>query len=87
MTFLERLLTDPVRFGRIKRGFYVILALVALAEIVLPLVFHGGHPHFSFESWPAFGSLYGLVSCIVIILVSKVIGKVWLVRHEDHYDS
>ncbi len=87
MTFLERLLTDPIRFGRIKRGFYVILALVALAEIVLPLVFHDAHPHFSFENWPAWGSFYGLISCVAIIVVSKLLGKVLLMRREDYYDS
>ena len=87
MSFLERQLEDPVRFARIKRFFYVGLAAVALAEIVLPLLFHTGDPHFSFEGWPAFGSLYGLASCVAIIVVSKFLGKVWLMRREDYYDS
>ena len=87
MTFLERWLEDPVRFKRLKRGFYVGLVVVALAEIVLPLVFTGGHHYISVESFPAFGSLYGLVSCIAIILISKLIGKLWLMRKEDHYDA
>ncbi len=87
MSFLERQLEDPVRLARIKRGFYVGLALVALAEIALPLVFGSGHPHFSFESFPAWGSLYGLVSCAAIIVVSKLIGKAWLMRSEDYYDD
>ncbi len=87
MNFLERQLEDPVRFARIKRGFYTGLVLVAVAEIVLPLIFHDGHSNFSFESFPAWGSLYGLISCVVIIVVSKLIGKVWLMRREDHYDS
>ncbi|MFQ5528291.1 MAG: hypothetical protein ACE5GX_18805 [Thermoanaerobaculia bacterium] len=87
MSFLERQLEDPVRFAWIRRAFYVGLALVALAEIVLPLVFQDGHPHFPFESWPAWGSLYGLISCVAIILVSKLLGKVWLMRREDYYDS
>ncbi len=86
MSFLQRQLEDPVRFARIKRWFYVGLAVVALAEIVLPYVFHEEH-HFSFESWPAFGSIYGLVSCVVIIVVSKLLGKLWLMRREDYYDS
>ena len=60
---------------------------MALAEIVLPLVLGGGHPHFSFESFPAWGSLYGLISCVAIIAISKLIGKVWLMRPEDHYDD
>ena len=87
MNFLEKQLEDPVRFGQIKRWFYVVLTVVALAEIVLPRIFHGGHHHFSFESFPAWGSIYGLVSCVVIIVGSKLIGKLWLMRREDHYDS
>ncbi len=87
MSFVQRPLEDPVRFGRLKRWFYVGLGAVALAEIVLPLIFHGSHPHFSFESFPGWGSLYGLISCIAIIVVSKLIGKAWLMRREDYYDS
>ena len=99
MNFLQRQLEDPVRLARIKRWFYVSLAAVALAEIVLPLVFYllrvvfdaeifrVHSPHFWFEWIPAWGSLYGLASCVVIIIVSKFLGKVWLMRKEDYYDS
>ncbi len=86
MNVLQRQLEDPVRFARIKRAFYAGLAMVALAEIVLPLIIHGAHPHFWFESFPAWGSLYGLGSCVAIIVVSKLLGKVWLMRREDYYD-
>ncbi len=87
MNYLEKLLKDPVRFARIKRWCYLGLALIALAEIILPRVFHGEHSRFSFEGFPAWGSLYGLASCAAIIIVSKLIGKVWLMRREDYYDS
>ena len=87
MNFLEKQLEDPVRFAQIKRWFYVGLAAVALAEIVLPHVFGDNSYHFSFESFPAWGSFYGLGSCVVIIVISKLIGRVWLMRREDHYDS
>ena len=88
MNFLQRQLEDPARLRRIKLWFYAGLAVVALAEIVLPRVFPSDHPHhFSFESWRAFGSIYGLVSCVVIIVVSKFFGKLWLMRREDYYDS
>ena len=86
MSFLERQLEDPVRFARLKRWFYVGLAVVAVAEIVLPRLFHGGESHFSFEDFPAWGSLYGLLSCVAIIIVSKIIGKLWLMRRENYYD-
>ena len=87
MNSLQKQLEDPVRFARIKRLFYIGLAVVALAEIVLPHVFHGGESHFSFEDFPAWGSLYGFVSCVAIIVVSKLIGKLWLMRREDYYDT
>jgi hypothetical protein len=87
MSFLEKQLTDPVRFARVRRCFYYGLAAIALAELVLPLAFGGGHPHFSFEKLPAFGSLYGLASCVAIVVVSKVLGKLWLCRREDHDDA
>ena len=86
MNFLERQLEDPVRVARIRRWSYAALAAVAVAEIVLPRIFHSGAHHFSFESFPAWGSLYGFASCVVIVVVSKLIGKLWLMRREDHYD-
>lgn len=87
MSFLERQIEDPVRLARIRRGFYVVLALLAMAEVLLPLVFGASHPHFGFEAIPAWGSLYGLLSCVAIIVVSKLIGKAWLMRSEDYYDE
>ena len=86
MNFLERQIEDPVRLTRIKRCCYVVLAVIVLAEVVLPYVFHAKH-HLAVESWPAFGSIYGLASCVAIIVVSKFLGKVWLMRREDHYDA
>jgi hypothetical protein len=94
VNFLERQLEDPIRFARIKRWFYVGLVVVvvaecalALAQYLLPKMFPNGHHHPWFESIPAWGSFYGLVSCVAIIVVSKILGKVWLMRGEDYYDS
>ena len=86
MNFVARQLDDRTRFARIRRWFYVVLGVIALAEIALPRIFPGGEHHFDFEGWPAWGSLYGLVSCVAIILVSKLIGKVWLMRRENYYE-
>lgn len=86
MNFLQKQLENPSRLARIKRWSYVALAVVALAEMVLPAVFDGRHSHFGFEELPAWGSLYGLFSCVVIVVVSKLLGKVWLMRREDYYD-
>jgi hypothetical protein len=87
VNFLERQLEDPVRFARIKRWFYIGLGAIALAEIVLPLILRAHDPHFWFETIPAWGSIYGLTSCVAIIVVSKFLGKAWLMRRQDYYDS
>ena len=61
--------------------------VVALAQLVVPDMFHASD-HFWFENYiPAWGSLYGLASCVAIIVGSKFLGKVWLMRREDYYDS
>ena len=69
-----------------KRRLYLGLALVALSEIILPPIFGGGEAHFGFENFPAWGSLYGFGSCVAIIVGSKLLGKLWLMRREDYYD-
>lgn len=87
MTFLEKILEDPVRFTRMKRWFYAGLAALALGEVVAPPLFYTDRAHFSFEDLPAWGAVYGLVSCVAIIVVSKLLGKLWLMRQENYYDS
>lgn len=86
MTLLERYLEDPVRRTSLRRGFYATLVLIALAEILVPFVLPKDHAHFWFEDLPAWGSGYGLVSCVLIIKVSKLLGKLWLMRPENYYD-
>ena len=87
MKFLERQLEDPVRLRRLKRRFYAGLAALALGEVAVPHLFHTDPAHFWYEDLPAWGSIYCLISCVVIIVVSKLLGKLWLMRREDYYDS
>lgn len=68
-----------------KRAFYAGLAVVALAEVAVKRLFHVDPAHFWYEDIPAWGSLYGLAACVVIIVASKFLGKAWLMRREDYY--
>ena len=72
---------------KMARWVYAVLAVFALGEFVVPRLFAPDHAHFWFEDIPAWGSIYGLVSCLLIIVVSKVLGKLWLTRQENYYDS
>jgi hypothetical protein len=70
----------------VKRWWYAALAAVALSEIGAEYLLHEEPAHFWFENLPAFGSIYGLISCVMIIVVSKLLGKLWLARPENYYD-
>ena len=69
-----------------KRWFYTSLAVIAVGEIIAPRHYRD-EAHFWFENLPAWGSLYGLISCVAIIIASKLLGKAWLMRRENYYDS
>ena len=69
-----------------KRLCYVALAAIALIEVAAPRLFHAEHAEFWFEDLPAWESIYGLISCVVIIIGSKLLGKLWLMRPERYYD-
>ena len=68
-----------------KRWFYAGLAALALSEVVATRLYTD-RAHFSFEDLPMWGAVYGLVSCVLIIVVSKLLGKLWLTRSENYYD-
>jgi len=86
-TFLQKHLEDPIRFARMKRWFYTGLAILIVLEIAAGLVLYSDHGHLWFEDLPGWGSLFGLISCVAIILFSKILGKLWLMRRETYYDS
>jgi hypothetical protein len=85
--FLQRHLEDPVRLKRLKLWSYVCLALIAGTEVAVRYVFSTEPAHFRFEEIPAWGSIYGLISCVAIVVLSKLLGKLWLLRRENYYDS
>lgn len=70
-----------------KRAFYAWLVMLALTEAAAPRFLYDEPAHFAFEDWPVFGSIYGFFACVAIILVSKLLGKLWLMRRGDYYDS
>lgn len=74
-------LDHPGNVRKLKIAFYIVLGLLVLPDFFV-------HKHvlfFPFEAWPGFYAVFGFVSCVAIILVSKLLGF-WLKRKEDYYD-
>ena len=67
-------------------GIYFLSVVVTL--ILQPLLLSSDklHYHYSFQSLPEFFALFGLVVCMLLILVAKGIG-VFISAHEDYYEK
>ena len=68
---------------RRRRLFYLVLVLIVVADF---LVFRE-HAEYLWDSVPGWSAVYGFVSCVLLIFVSKFLGhRVGLMRREDYYD-
>lgn len=67
----------------LKRIAYAILALTVVLDFFIPR----DYVHFFWDEIPGFSAVYGFIACILIIIVSKALGRYWLSRPEDYYDD
>jgi hypothetical protein len=47
---------------------------------------HAFHYHFSFQNLPQFFAIFGLVGCMLLILIAKAMG-IFIVVDEDYYEK
>ena len=73
---------DTLRTKTVKKIAYGILVLLVIVDFIIPR----HEIHFFGDNIPGFWSLFGLSACVVIIIVSKWLGKNGLMKDEDYYD-
>lgn len=59
-----------------------IAAVVGVVTLALPLLFRVEH-HFPWDDIPGFYAIYGAVGCASLVVVSKWVGRVLLVKPAD----
>ena len=74
---------EKLRTKTVKKLAYGILVLLVAADFIIPR----HEIHFFGDKVPGFWSLFGFISCALIIVVSKWLGHHWLMRGEDYYDK
>tara|TARA_B110000091_G_C13812934_1_gene476159 strand:+ start:1606 stop:1920 length:315 start_codon:yes stop_codon:yes gene_type:complete len=74
-------LVRPSTIRKLWIGSSIVLALTVLAQTVIYV-----KGYFGFDAWFGFGAVYGFVSCLVMVLVAKLLGLV-LKRPQDYYDE
>ncbi len=74
---------EVLRKKAVKRIAYGVLVLLVVVDFVIPR-----HTiHFFGDKIYGFWSLFGLIACVLIIVVSKWIGHHGLMKDEDYYDK
>jgi len=65
---------------------WILLIILTLATVVLSYVGKSpSHPH-PWDRIPLFYAAFGFVGCVLIIVVSKAIGKAFLQKEENYYE-
>ena len=67
---------------RNKAKYIVSLILFLVLSFFTPT----DEVHFFWEKLPIFNVLFGFVGCIVIIVGSKVLGRLFIQKDEDYYE-
>lgn len=70
--------------SRRKQLLVLILVIVVIADFLVPRE----HGHFVWDLIPGWSAIFGFVSCVAIIFVSKFLGHQGkLMKREDFYDD
>ncbi len=70
------------RTQTLKWIFFVLLAIVFVSDFLV----ERHHLEFPWDNIPGFSALYGFISVVIIIIISKVIGAILITKKEDYYD-
>ena len=73
---------ETLRTKTVKKIAYGILVLLFIVDFIIPR----HEIHFFGDKIPGFWSLFGFSACVVIIIVSKWLGKNGLMKDENYYD-
>lgn len=75
---------DPANSAALKKIGYLALVLVFVSDFFV----HRDHAVYVWDKIPGWGALYGFVSCVLIILISKFLGhQGGIMQGEDFYDD
>jgi len=73
---------ETLRTKTVKKIAYGILVLLFIVDFIIPR----HEIHFFGDKIPGFWSIFGFSACVVIIIVSKWLGKNGLMKDENYYD-
>jgi len=76
-------IVELLRSKAAKRIAYGALIILIIVDFIIPR----HEIHFFGDKIPGFWSLFGFIACVLIIIVSKWIGHLGLMKDENYYDE
>jgi hypothetical protein len=70
-----------------KRWHWITLAILTVVSFIVELFFIEGHEEYWWAFTYGFFIIFGFAGCIIIIVFSKFLGKLFLQKREDYYDK
>ena len=77
----KHLWDDKKNIVTFLKVFFGICVVLFAIDFIAPM-----KPHMPWEEWPGFYALYGLVACVILVLVSKYVLRPLVEREENYYD-
>jgi len=74
---------ELLRTKAVKKIAYGALIILIVVDFIIPR----HEIHFFGDKIPGFWSLFGFIACVLIIIVSKWIGHMGLMKDENYYDE
>ena len=74
-------LVRPATIRKLWYVFSAVLAVLVLLQAVIPI-----KGYFTVDGWFGFGAVYGFVSCLLMVLIAKVLGVV-LKRPKGYFED
>lgn len=71
-----------------KTWHWIILAVLSVASIVASLTMHHEPAHSNFwDTFPVFWAVFGLLGCILLVIIAKYILAPIIYKKEDYYNE
>ena len=77
----ENFLSRPKTIRRLWQVFILVLALTVLAQFIFDI-----KGYFTIDGWFGFGAVYGFLSCLLMVLLAKLLGRL-VKRPESYYQE
>ena len=69
------------------RALAVVALMIMALLVAADFATESSYSRYPWDGIGGFGALYGFISCILIIVVSKALGYAFLYRPDDYYDE